>query len=181
MIFNLRRRQRPPGAEIGNPSRGDDALFPLVAERLQALALPDVEVLTDFQLQVEYLLDLTGRSEVVFVDASVSAAEPFELARLRPLRDRTITTHAMSPASLLEAYPGFAVEPAPPARVAAIRAYSFELGEPLSAKAAANPEAAVAALIRHLDTCSGDRRRTSRLDGHGRPPQPSPCRPARQG
>jgi hydrogenase maturation protease len=136
---------------IGNPSRGDDALGPLAAERLQALALPDVEVLTDFQLQVEYLFDLTGRSEVVFIDASVSAAEPFELAPLRPLWDPTITTHAMSPASLLEAYPGFAGEPAPPAQLAAIRAYSFELGEPLSAKAAANLEAAVDALIRHLN------------------------------
>jgi hydrogenase maturation protease len=136
---------------IGNPSRGDDAIGPLVAERLQALGLPDVEVLTDFQLQVEYLLDLMGRSEVVFVDASVSAVEPFEFAPLQPHWDPTITTHAMSPASLLEAYPGFAGEPPPPARVAAIRGYSFELGAPLSARAAVNLKAAFDVLVAHLE------------------------------
>lgn len=135
---------------IGNPSRGDDALGSLVAERLQSLALPGVEVLTDFQLQVEYVLDLMGRSEVVFVDASVSAPEPFEFAPLAPARDRSFTSHAMSPASLLDAYPDFAGSAPPPARMLAIRAYSFELGAPLSETAAANLEAAFAALLRHL-------------------------------
>jgi hydrogenase maturation protease len=136
---------------IGNPSRGDDAVGSLVAERLQGLALPDVEVLTDFQLQVEYLLDLMGRSEVVFVDASVSAGEPFEFAPLQPARDKTFTSHTVSPASLLDAYSGFAGGAPPPARMLAIRAYAFELGAPLSERAAANLEAAFAALVRHLE------------------------------
>lgn len=59
---------------IGNPSRGDDALGPLAIERLEALDLAGVELLTDFQLQVEYALDLAGRRRVIFVDASVSGS-----------------------------------------------------------------------------------------------------------
>jgi Ni,Fe-hydrogenase maturation factor len=61
---------------IGNPSRGDDAVGPLAVERLDALNLPDVEFLTDFQLQVEYLLDVEGREEVIFIDATRGADEP---------------------------------------------------------------------------------------------------------
>ena len=49
---------------IGNPSRGDDAIGPLAVERLEALALPGVELLTDFQLQVEHALDLIGRRDL---------------------------------------------------------------------------------------------------------------------
>ncbi|HTN80845.1 MAG TPA: hydrogenase maturation protease, partial [Acidimicrobiales bacterium] len=76
---------------VGNPSRGDDALGPLFVERLSELLAHevsngDVEVLTDFQLQIEHALDLTGRAKVVFVDASVSAAAPFEFSRVEPGR-----------------------------------------------------------------------------------------------
>ncbi|MDP2785684.1 MAG: Ni/Fe hydrogenase, partial [Sulfurimicrobium sp.] len=56
----------------GNPSRGDDALGPLLLEQLAALNLPHVELLTDFQLQVEHAVDLQGRERVLFIDASVS-------------------------------------------------------------------------------------------------------------
>ena len=48
----------------GNPSRGDDALGPLFAEAVQAMNLPQVECLTDFQLQVEHTLDLVGRQRI---------------------------------------------------------------------------------------------------------------------
>ena len=51
---------------IGNPSRGDDALGPLAGQRLAAMRLRDVEVLTEFQLQVEHALDLLGRRRVVW-------------------------------------------------------------------------------------------------------------------
>ena len=42
----------------GNPSRGDDALGPLFVDAVEAMKLPGVECLTDFQLQVEHALDL---------------------------------------------------------------------------------------------------------------------------
>lgn len=151
----LRFRPRAGGARklvvaIGNPSRGDDALGPLLAARLEALALPGVEVLSDFQLQIEYVLDLAGRSEVVFVDASVSAPPPFAFAPLPPARDASFTTHSMSPASLLDAYSGLVGGAPPRASALAIRGYEFELGAPLSERAAANLEAAFPALVERL-------------------------------
>ena len=128
----------------GNPSRGDDALGPLFVERVEALDLPGVECLTDFQLQVEHALDLHGRRLVLFVDASVDAAAPFEVSQVVPARDESFTSHAMSPRSVLQVYCDLEDEEPPPAWLLAIRGERFELGEPLSPAAADGLEAAVA-------------------------------------
>ena len=136
---------------IGNPSRGDDALGPLFVERA-GLALAtevergEIEFITDFQLQIEHTMDLEGRERVVFVDASVRAAAPFEFTPLAPYRDATHSTHAMSPAALLETFREVLGAP-PPAWVLAIRAESFELGEPLSAEASAHLDEALAYFV----------------------------------
>ena len=135
---------------IGNPSRGDDALGPLLVERIEAMELPGVECLTDFQLQVEYALDLVGREEVVFVDATVADDGPFSFTPVLPVRDASATTHALTPAAVLDAYVQVTGRPPPPARVLAIRGYAFELGEELSARAGANLYAAESALVRAL-------------------------------
>ncbi|OYV17425.1 MAG: HoxW protein, partial [Methylococcaceae bacterium NSP1-2] len=42
----------------GNPSRGDDALGVLLLEQLPIACLQAVELLTNFQLQIEHALDL---------------------------------------------------------------------------------------------------------------------------
>jgi len=132
----------------GNPSRGDDALGPALLERFAARQaageFADVELLTDFQLQVEHALDLQGRARVLFVDASVAAAAPCELTRLRPERDTSFTTHAMSPAAVLAVYEQIRDEAPPPAWLLSIRGYEFGLGQPVSAQARANLEQAVA-------------------------------------
>ena len=133
---------------IGNPSRGDDALGPAFIDRASAVLARDieagrVELLTDFQLQVEHALDLAGRRRVVFVDASVRAAAPFEMSRVVPRRDVSPMTHAVSPAAILEAHRSVGGEP-PEAWTLAIRGERFELGEPLSATAAAHLDAALA-------------------------------------
>jgi len=134
---------------IGNPSRGDDALGPLALERLAAMRLPRVELLTDFQLQVEHALDLAGRTEVIFVDASVAAQAPYEFASVLAAADTSATTHALSPAAVLDTCRRV-VGPPPAAHVLAIRGYAFELGEPLSADARRNLDAAVAMLAARL-------------------------------
>jgi hydrogenase maturation protease len=131
---------------VGNPSRGDDALGPLAAQRLAELALPGVEVLTDFQLQVEHALDLLGRREVIFVDAAASGEAPFELRPLAPAADACHTTHSLSPAAVLDAYRRLTGAEPPPSRLLAICGHDFELGAPPSAAASANLEAALAAL-----------------------------------
>lgn len=138
----------------GNPSRGDDALGPLLLERLAALNLPGVELLTDFQLQVEHALDLQGRERVLFIDASVSCPPPYLFTRQQPQQDASYTSHAMSPAALLQACLDLHGS-APPAWLLAVRGDNFELGEELSAGARRNLEQAFL-LLRGLCSASGN-------------------------
>jgi hydrogenase maturation protease len=135
---------------IGNPSRGDDALGPRLIERLEALQVPDVDLLTDFQLQVEYVLDLHGRSQIVFVDAAASGPEPYAFASIRAVQDRSYSSHALSPQALLAAYEQHYRQNAPPAYLLAIRGHEFELGGPLSLAARQNLAAAQTHLLHWL-------------------------------
>ena len=147
----LSEQQRPSLLilAVGNPSRGDDALGPLFLERLAELREQrgngdEVELLTDFQLQIEHAVDLENRALALFVDASVSCPPPFQFTRLQPARDTSYTSHALSPAAVLHVYQQINHAPPPPAFQLAIRGERFELGEPLSAAAEANLAAALA-------------------------------------
>jgi len=127
----------------GNPSRGDDALGPVLFDMLEVYKretgeLPEVEVLTDFQLQIEHAVDLEERECIIFVDASITCAEPFELEQLAGERDDTFTTHAMSPASLLSVYKQVNGCEPPPSYLLTIRAYEFGLGKEMTAQAREN-------------------------------------------
>lgn len=138
----------------GNPSRGDDALGPMLLEQLDALLaatpLRGVELLTDFQLQVEHALDLAGRQCVLFVDASLSGAAPFEVTDLQAAHDVSFTTHAMSPQAVMQVFRDLhGIEP-PPCTLLAIRGERFELGEPPNEAARANLALAVAWAMRWL-------------------------------
>jgi hydrogenase maturation protease len=143
----------------GNPSRGDDALGPALLEMLEARQraggeLDNVELLTDFQLQVEHALDLQGRERVLFIDASVSARAPYEFAALHPERDSSYTTHAMSPGAVLAVYEQINDGPPPPAFMLSIRGYEFELGQPMSTQARANLQDAHARACEFLNNRS---------------------------
>lgn len=129
----------------GNPSRGDDALGPLLVRALHAAAdQARVECLEDFQLQVEHALDLTGRERILLVDAAVDCAAPFALSAPLPVRDRSISSHALTPGALLQVYRDLHGANAPPCTLLAIRGERFELGEPPSAAAMANLQQALA-------------------------------------
>ena len=128
---------------IGNPSRGDDAIGPCAIEQLQPLAAYGIDLLTDFQLQVEHALDLVGRREVVFIDAAASGTEPFSMATVTPAAHETALSHALSPAAVLAAYERVFRAPLPDAYTLGVRGYAFELGAALSEIATANLEAAV--------------------------------------
>lgn len=132
----------------GNPSRGDDALGPLLIERLSAgpESRQDrdqaFDLLWDFQWQVEHALDLKGRRRVVLVDAALSGPEPYAFMPVTPEPVLGITTHALSPGGLLRVYLAVVGGPLPDCRLLAVRGYGFELGAGLSAGAAANLAAA---------------------------------------
>lgn len=155
----------------GNPSRGDDALGPLFGDAIAARALPGVEVLSDFQLQVEHALDLRGRTRVLFVDAAMAAgvddvaqaaagtagagAQPFTLTLLSPQRDDSFSTHAVSPQSLLQVYQDIEQCAPPPCWQLAIHGHAWELGTPPSAAAQHNLAAALAWAVPWLSAGPG--------------------------
>lgn len=135
---------------IGNPSRGDDAIGPLLIERL-ALAqsagrLPGVDLLTDFQLQPEHALDLRGRQWLVVVDASLTGDAPFVARRLSPHCEHAYSTHSTSAEELL-AITAQLYGRAPDAWLLAVRGFAFGLGNDPSVEARANLNAAAGYLV----------------------------------
>jgi hydrogenase maturation protease len=139
----------------GNPSRGDDALGPLLLERLadelRGRADAGVELLCDFQFQPEHALDLEGRTQVLFIDADVKCQTPFAFQRLSARYDNSYTTHAMSPWAVMQVYRDIKrIEP-PPSFLLSVRGERFELGDGLSEAATLHLDAATAFCVRLLD------------------------------
>jgi hydrogenase maturation protease len=125
----------------GNVSRGDDGLGLLLLEQLERSAnldLHSIEILSDFQLQIEHALDLENRQLVLFIDASVASINAFSLSELTPQKDKSYTTHAMSPSSVLSVYYDIKKQSPPPCFLLSIKGESFELGDGLSANAQVN-------------------------------------------
>jgi len=132
----------------GNPSRGDDALAPVMLERISQHIILDIdlgtelELLTDFQLQVEHSLDMMGRELILFIDASVSCTAPFEFLQLDSANRQSATpgytTHTLTPAELIEAYKSVHHYEPPPSFLLTIRGEQFELGAALSEPASDN-------------------------------------------
>lgn len=121
---------------IGNPSRGDDALGPALVDALRAAGVDrggEVELMVDFQLQVEHALDLQGRRAVLFVDAArpgTVGAGGVTLVPLAAAESLPALSHALAPSAVLRV----AVQlgsPPPPAWQLAIEGERFDLGEGL--------------------------------------------------
>jgi len=132
---------------VGNPSRGDDAIGPILAQRLEALGLSHIEVITDFQLQVEHALDLEGRQRVIFIDAGTGTPSPFELRRVQAMADFLHTSHALLPEAVLATYERVTGGVSPETWLLCVRGETFELGEALSPAARAHLEAAWERLV----------------------------------
>lgn len=94
-----------------------------------------METLSDCQLQVEHALDPVGRTRVLFVDASLDCAAPFEARVLRADPRRQVATHALSPAAVMRVFETLHGRPAPPCTLLAIRGSRFVLGEGLGSEA----------------------------------------------
>ena len=113
---------------VGNPSRGDDAIGPMLAERLAVEKLEGIEVLSDLQLNPEHALDIAGRERVLFVDASESGMCPYELHDLYPDYDASWSTHQLSPGGLLYLCEALDLGLPGRAELLAVRGRNFELG-----------------------------------------------------
>jgi hydrogenase maturation protease len=159
----------------GNPSRGDDALGPAVIAALEDLRadgrLTGVDLLTDFQLQIEHVLDLRDRDRVIFVDADLSPETggrraPWSLLPIEPAPDPGWTSHHLDPSQLAGLLSRLCTSAYPVLQLLAIRGQSAELGADLSAYAKANLAAAVSMLSDELraESCNGEERPASPLD-----------------
>jgi hydrogenase maturation protease len=135
----------------GNPSRGDDALGPLLLERLHDWLLTTGlagrhELIGDCQWQIEHALDLAGRELVLFIDAGAMTPAPFVFEPVQASGHVGPGSHALSPAALLSVLARISSDPPPAAFVLAVRGERFELGAAPGCRALAHAEAAFALL-----------------------------------
>ncbi len=139
---------------VGNESRGDDALAPLLLRRLDAWLQnegrsADFELIEDFQLQVEHAMDMAGRQMVLFIDAGMDTPSPYVFYRAQSRDASTPYSHALTPEAVLAVYPQVYREAPPPAFILCIRGEQFELGLPLSPAAASRLDSAMD-FMKHL-------------------------------
>ncbi|MBN1918725.1 MAG: hydrogenase maturation protease [Verrucomicrobia bacterium] len=132
----------------GNPGRLDDGLGPAFARELERAGLPGVTVDADYQLAVEDAQAVAEHEVVVFVDASLTAPEPFTFRRIEANAGGQFSSHIVEPEGVLalaQQLFGATTE----AYVLGIRGYVFdEFGETISEQAQANLAAALAFLER---------------------------------
>lgn len=148
---------------IGNESRGDDALAPLLLRRIEQWLLSagvdreKFELIEAFQLQIENTLDMQGRELIMFMDAGIETPAPFSFTRAEATETPNLFSHALTPAALLTLYPQIYHQAAPPAFVLCLRGEAFELGTDLSSEAEGRLEQAldfVQGLLRQTDVHS---------------------------
>lgn len=125
---------------VGNDARGDDALGPLLLDRLAASAWPGVRTVLDFQFQVEHALDLEGAAGAVFVDAHRQQAELVQLVPLEVADGVRAGSHVLSPGEVLAVGRRLGIA-LPAAWVLSLRGEGFELAAGLSPIGARSLEA----------------------------------------
>ena len=122
---------------IGNPGRCDDGLGPKLVSLIETEGMADVDSDSNYQLNIEDALTCSHYDAVIFVDASETAAPPFEFKEIEPARETAITTHELSPGAVLalceELYGR-----RPKSWTLAIRGYEWDLAEGLSPQAENN-------------------------------------------
>jgi hydrogenase maturation protease len=125
---------------VGNPSRGDDAVGPLLAEQLCTWLArhpdiaPWVEVICEQQWMVEHALDLPGRSRVLMVDARLADTSPaIGLVSVAPRPSAwPVNSHHSSPGQLLALCNTLLDTAPPPASLLTLTGHDFSLGAGLS-------------------------------------------------
>ena len=139
---------------VGNPSRGDDALGPAICGELgkwPEIVRGEVELVEDFQLQIEHALDLVGRRLALFIDAGTGTPAPFDFRQISASTAVAHTSHALIPEAVLQVFQQTEGRAPPPAFVLCVRGEAFGFGAALSTAASAHAAAALAQLRRLLD------------------------------
>ncbi len=133
----------------GNVTRSDDALGPLLLERVRRAHLQQVTVVEDFQLQPEHAFDLSGHDLALFVDAGFETPAPFAFFQTAPRASLSFSSHKFAPEAVLAIHERVLGKP-PPAFVLSVAGEDFSLGDTLSAAAAQRLEPASEFLLERL-------------------------------
>lgn len=125
---------------VGNPSRGDDAIGPACYGQLEKWLENEnlseqVDLIEDFQLNIEHALDLQGRWLAIFIDAGENTPAPYVFRPIERSPIASHSTHALPPESVLQVYWQMEGREPPPSWLLCVRGESFELGAELSATA----------------------------------------------
>ena len=131
---------------FGNDLRSDDGAGRVVASRIEAMDLPDVDVRSQSQLTPELALDITRADIVVFVDANVDCKEMAVHPVQAGERGTQSMSHHTDPAALLLLAGDLGRVP-PRAYTVSIPATNLELGFDLSPATAVATEEAVEAIV----------------------------------
>ena len=138
---------------VGNPSRGDDAIGPVLCGRLAKWLENEglterVDLIEDFQLNIEHALDPQGRELALFIDAGQNTPAPFIFAQIHPSTATAHTTHALPPEAVLQVYRQMEDKEPPPSFVLCVRGEGFELGAELTPTALEGIDTAMGLLER---------------------------------
>ena len=134
----------------GNVTRSDDALGPLLLERVRREEFQHVTIVEDFQLQIEDAFDLKGHDLALFADAGFNTQEPFAFFQAAPRRSMEFSSHKLAPEALLDIYERVLEETPPPAFILSVAGEDFSIGDTLSAAARQRLELASDFLLERL-------------------------------
>jgi hydrogenase maturation protease len=143
---------------FGNPGRQDDGLGNRLVEELEPWlrekGLDNVELESNYQLNIEDAANIADKDIVVFVDASVEDIDDFHLGLVEPSEGRSeFTMHAASPAYILALCIRL-YQKHPETYLLQVRGYEWEFLEELSRKATQNLTSALAFIKERI--VSGD-------------------------
>ncbi|MCA9392973.1 MAG: hydrogenase maturation protease [Candidatus Omnitrophica bacterium] len=133
----------------GNPARRDDGIGPCLADSLP-VDVPGVSVRSQHSVMIEDAATAAAFDVVIFVDASISAPEPFLFERVSPEPAAAASSHHVSPELIIHlAETMYAANLT--GYLLAVRGYEFDgYGEQLSPRAIENMEAARDFLLTQL-------------------------------
>jgi len=152
MVFlELEKLDWKPGDKIlwfgiGNPCRQDDGLGPRLIGALEN-RFKKFDFESNYQLNAEDALLISGYDGVVFVDATVEpeAQAPFGIREVQPSNEIAFSTHEMS-LGVVVALCAQLYQKTPKTYLLTLPGYSWEIGEELSPGASQNLQQTIDAI-----------------------------------
>lgn len=135
----------------GNIGRQDDGLGVILAQQIEAMQIPNIDIDMNYQLNVEDALKISEYKRVIFIDASMQTEGAYILERITAKPAIEFSTHAMSPFAIL-AFAEQIYDQRPDAYMLHIKATEWEFGLPLSSDASNNLELAKEYLLEFLNS-----------------------------